>query len=363
MSDTTGTASGTRNAPVAVTLVPVSAELEADRFTLLDLSDASFREPFMSETIDRAIEVRPWRWRDEIGSEEFLRAGAAYCRHPDLFVFHVGRCGSTLLANMLSGSEEWLVLKEPPIVNDLLAARLAAATASAERVDRLLRSAILFLLGTAGRDAVPAKRAVKLSAWNVTLGWRLLELFDTTPSIFLYRSPVETVASLLFQRPGWFDLLHLSREVQARFFPSTRNALEREALTPVSMLAHAWTSAVDAALALPADRVHYIDYASLHAHPSEALANLMAFVGSDASPRTLALMLAKHKIYSKNALHDVVYDPAGVHCRPPLTPRQADEVWTVAGPAWERLQTRTRTAAGARETRSASGWGTDPPRI
>src|SRR5947207_1337159 len=83
------------------------------------------RERFFHQTVERWRRERPAALSVEIDLETFVLAAQRQPgRPPDGFVFHVGRCGSTLLANMLSASGQHLVIKESSGVNALMAGLL-----------------------------------------------------------------------------------------------------------------------------------------------------------------------------------------------------------------------------------------------
>ena len=319
-------------------LVPVAADVDDDRFELLDLAGATYREAFFGDTVRRVRDARPDQPRVYVRRDEFLRLGRCHQRPADVFIFHLGRCGSTLLANMLAASDEFVSLKEPDLVNDLLSARLRAETSLArDETEGLLTAAIPFLVGTVRHSSAGPYRALKFAAWNVSLGALLMAQSSTTPVIFLYRSPIETVASLLANPPAWFDLIHCPRTLQKRFFPSLGQVSECSAVSPVTIFSHAWASAVDAALALPVTRVHMVEYSRLVRDPLSTLEQVLKHIGYAPAPRLVAQMVAVSAVYSKDPEQQATYDPAAVHWRRPLTPAQETEVWGVVGDRWKRL--------------------------
>src|SRR5438105_2877714 len=83
-----------------------------------------FTEPFFHETAERCLR-HPFRllFRRETTMEEL---GAFVADHPGVppagFVFHLSRCGSTLVSQMLGAVAAHLVLSEPGPIDSILRA-------------------------------------------------------------------------------------------------------------------------------------------------------------------------------------------------------------------------------------------------
>jgi hypothetical protein len=332
-----------RNEFADAILMPISANLKTQRFELLDLRGARFDEPFLRDTIERVKQENPNLLNLQIDLLDFVRAAQRYEHPPDAFLFHVGRCGSTLLANMLSASGEHQIVKEPDLLNNLIVEWLFAPNEAAGReIKLLLGAAIRYLLGTSsaiGAEYGTRYSVLKFSSWNTCVGGTVLELFPETPAVFLYRSPIETVASLFFQNPFWLNLIKEPRRIQCQFFPSLHEA--PEALTPITLFAHAWRSVSEAALALPANRLQVIDYKQLIGDSEATLANLLLyFRHSIRDAKRLRASLARTQTYSKDPSHSARFDPDGKHNRTPLTNDQAEEVLAITSDVWRRLNNR-----------------------
>ena len=138
---------------------------------------------------------------------------------PSGFVFHGSRCGSTLVSGMLASVPQFLVLSEPLPVDDLLRANAAEA----DKV-RWLRS----LVSALGRRRHGDERAfvLKLDAWSALDLAIVRHAFPDVPWVFLFRRPVQVLASHFRQRgahmvPGAIDpeLFGLDRESIAAMPP------------------------------------------------------------------------------------------------------------------------------------------------
>lgn len=116
---------------------------------------------------------------------------------PTGLIYHMSRCGSTLVGRMLASQPDTIVLSEPSPMDAMinLAQRPDVDTDAAIGMIRATVSAL-------GRWAAPSKRfVIKLDAWH-TLSMPLLRAaFPVTPWVFLFREPLEVIVSHLKQ-PG-----------------------------------------------------------------------------------------------------------------------------------------------------------------
>ncbi|MGY2046549.1 sulfotransferase family protein [Methylobacterium sp. JK268] len=170
------------------------------------LGDRRPTAPFFFETIAREI-GHPFN----AAFQQRSRADGLAARAPGLppagFIFHMARCGSTLCAQMLAADPTSLVLSEPGPLRGVLEAGWIPALDPA-RVDA-------WLSGTLSALAQPrfpgeARAIVKFMAADVLDLPRLQRVFPAVPWIFLYREPLEVVASQVRQAgadtlPGRID--------------------------------------------------------------------------------------------------------------------------------------------------------------
>lgn len=126
---------------------------------------------------------------------EAMPDGAA-CR-PAGLVFHLSRCGSTLVAQMLSAVPQQVVISEAPPLDAIVELREAGRLAGDGTAE--LRAMVAALL----RDRHGDRRVgvVKLDCWHM-LAWEMFAAaFPDVPFVFLYRDPVEILVSHA-RRPG-----------------------------------------------------------------------------------------------------------------------------------------------------------------
>lgn len=159
------------------------------------MGERRFVEPFSEDTLQK-LATRPFNrlFRQQTNLDVVLQRAAT---HPGLplrgIVFHVGRCGSTLIAQALSGLSDAVVLSEPVIFDSLLQAILADPHLPAEQA-RALLPAIIAAQGQARRPS-DRRLFIKADAWHILHIRRILDAFPGVPWLFLYRDPVEVLVS------------------------------------------------------------------------------------------------------------------------------------------------------------------------
>jgi hypothetical protein len=118
---------------------------------------------------------------------------------PTGFVFHVSRCGSTLVSNILSVPASCLVLSEPFSVGTSLI--LSETSLPVERQIDIFR-ALMSVLGRA-QSANQKYLFLKFTSWNVLYLDFIKKVYPEVPWIFLYRRPLEVAVSCLEDQLAW----------------------------------------------------------------------------------------------------------------------------------------------------------------
>jgi hypothetical protein len=234
----------------------------------------AFDDPFFSQTVDRCL-AHPFRllFRPQTDLDAMCRAvddqpGLA----PAGFVFHMSRCGSTLVAQMLGAVAAHLVLSEPAPIESVL-----GAPRPQDR-ERWLRG----LVGALGqpRDERQCRLFVKFDAWAVLDLDMILQAFPGVPWIFVSRDPVEVLVSHV-RRPG--------AHVIPGILPAERFGLD-PGLPPLEYAARVLAAICEAALARRHDPLAtLVDYDELPGFVTSDLARAWALpLDDDARDRMAA---------------------------------------------------------------------------
>jgi len=174
------------------------------------LGEARFTDPFFEQTIARALH-NPARFlfRRETplaALDEFhLRPPGV---PPSGFIFHLSRCGSTLISQLLAALPQNIVISEAPPLDQVLSVHRRDPGVTRERRIAWFRG----MVGAFGqrRDGAERHLFIKLDSWHTLELPLIREAFPDVPWIFLYRDPVEVMVSQHRQRgtqmiPGIVD--------------------------------------------------------------------------------------------------------------------------------------------------------------
>jgi hypothetical protein len=160
----------------------------------LQLGKVHYAEPFFELTIGRC-RSQPVRIASRESSLDELVA--AQEREPGPrpagFIFHMSRCGSTLVAQLLASLPRATVISEAPPIDAVLRAHLSDPAISEQRRIRWLQ-ALLGALG-AGSTGEAKRYFVKFDAWNVMELPLIHRAFPEVPWVFLCREPLQVMQS------------------------------------------------------------------------------------------------------------------------------------------------------------------------
>jgi hypothetical protein len=117
---------------------------------------------------------------------------------PTAIIFHVSRCGSTLLSQLIALDPENIVLSEVPFFDDLLRLPFKNATVGKALSANYLKAAIQ-LYGRI-RTGNEKNLFIKTDSWHIHFYSIFRSLFPSIPFIFLYRDPWEVMQSQQRQR-------------------------------------------------------------------------------------------------------------------------------------------------------------------
>ncbi len=167
------------------------------------VDDLQFTDPFFEQTIARAM-LRPFHvlFRRQTPIEflgELDEEGPPAA--PDGFIYHMSRCGSTLISRMLAALPETRVISEAGPIDAVLQSAWKNAPVTDEQRGLWLR----WMVGALGRgaDGAAARYFVKLDCWHMLEIDLIRRAFPATPWIFVYRNPVEVMVSQMRQPAFW----------------------------------------------------------------------------------------------------------------------------------------------------------------
>jgi hypothetical protein len=317
-------------------LTPIALNLKSGTITLLSIQSLAYREAFFVSSIGKYTCEHPDApfWVIPIEAFEIITQEEAG-HDPDGFIFIMGRCGSTMLANMLSVPDTHLILKEPMILDELLFHWLITTDQQTRRqLSRLIRWLVPHLfIPTRGTERV---FLIKCNTWHIQAAAMLLELFPQTPAIFLSREPEGVVASHLREPPPWRHTIG-RQAPQALFFPEAMPA-NLSMLSEIAFYSYIWRSHALAALAQSADRLRIIDYQTLTRYPDATLRAVLDFFHLAVSPGLFAAMCRIRTFYAKGKNPQQTMAERQIAR---LSPEEAAQVLAIAGDLHQQLLARS----------------------
>jgi hypothetical protein len=171
-----------------------------------------FSEPFFRDTMDAVTrDFAALLFRHQSTMEE----AAEWSRQnpgmsPSGFIFHMSRCGSTLVSQMLAAAPANRTLSEPTPLNAVVRASLLDASIPRAALADWLRTLVSLL----GCPLVGETHYfLKLECWHALALPLFVEAFPGTPWIFLYRNPAEVLVSQARVPGAWTVPCGLEPEV------------------------------------------------------------------------------------------------------------------------------------------------------
>jgi hypothetical protein len=292
-----------------------------------DLSAERFVEPFFDQTVAR--------WASSPGAQPLVRTGLDALRalddEPSLapagMVFHISRCGSTVVSRLLGTVPGVVVIAEPSPLNAVLGL-------DPQRVDgATLVQVVRLLVRALGRRRHGDERqlVLKCTSWNIRRQEILTAAFPDTPWVWVQRDPAQVVASLLANPPDWLG--HQAPPPQtAQHFgidPATVSSMTRAEFTARALGAMLFSAAVG-----PARRV-CIDYAEL---PAAVWQRVAPHFGIDVDAAAIERMIEQSAFYSKDAESQQFSDDDPE--RRPITDEMRAAARRFAEPGYRRLASR-----------------------
>lgn len=222
----------------------MSLDVDRGEVHLIDVAGVAFDEPFYAQTIRRALQS---------GAEQRVASVSASIpaavARPAGLIFHVGRCGSTLLSRALGATGVFSV-REPELLHPLLR---NPAPVTAKWVSSLFG----YFLQIAAVRNIPL--VVKLSSHDGTFAHQLASGLVDPRIVLLTRSPEESVASLLSDPPRWSRVLYDEGDVPL----AGRSVHVVNPQTAAEIYAEQWRRGVEAVRAVGGTDILEIDYDDL----------------------------------------------------------------------------------------------------
>jgi hypothetical protein len=289
-----------------------------------DLSTERFVEPFFDQTLARWASGPQAKPLVRTGLDAFLALDSEPSLDPAGIVFHLSRCGSTLVSRLLGTLPGVVVIAEPSPLNALLGL-------DPDRVDgATLVRLVRLLVRALGRRRHGDERhlVLKCTSWNIRRREILAAAFPETPWVWVQRDPAHVLSSLMASPPGWLGL-EVTPPATARLFgldPVAVPARERVEFTARALGAMLWSAAADP------DRRLCVDYADL---PAAIWQQVAPHFGIATDAAAIERMTEQSRFYSKDAAPRAFSGDAPE--RRPMTDRIREAAERFAEPGYRAL--------------------------
>jgi hypothetical protein len=166
------------------------------------LGTERFTDPFFDQTIGRCLYL-PYNhlFRPQTPVETLLERAALHPKIPPAgFIFHMSRCGSTLVSQMLAALPKNIVISEASPIDSMIRANYRTPALDPEEQLTWIR-AMVNVLGAPNHPG-QSQFFIKFDCINMLSLPLIRRAFPETPWIFLFRDPIEVLVSQFRQRGG-----------------------------------------------------------------------------------------------------------------------------------------------------------------
>lgn len=251
---------------------------------------------------------------------------------PSGFMFHISRCGSTLSGKALARSPRHLVINQgAPLQRGFWATITRDWAQEAQATPQNLKAFRNLVLAMTRRRFAQEERAfIKFISWNTLYMDFALKAFPEMPALFLYREPVEVIASVLKETSA---VVWAKGRPQAGFLSGLdwRATVEMD---EVEYLAHCFARYLGFAAQM-GGRVGLLNYVDIK---PDKFADILAR-GFDFRPdqAELALMLEQFQFHSKDDDNKQQFKSDSAQKRASIPERERELVARVCGGLMEKL--------------------------
>ena len=290
-------------------LLPLELHCDAGEISWFDFGDMQLRETFL----EISAEERLSQHADALTVVTDLEVLETPDLYPDAlspagFIFHVGRCGSTLLAKVLSSLDRHIVIKEAEPVQHLLDVEYEEVFG--EKRVRYLQS----LLNVYGHRRLPVHERffVKFSSNHVKRLEMIRRLYPGVPWLFLYRNPYEIIPTSL-EGPAWFIR---NKNTAEGAFEAGQSIEAVEQMSDLEFSVQVESSILRIAIENACDHCLFVDYTQLI---PENLPRILRFFGINVTGEEYDGMVEQFGFYSKSDGASVPFVPDSAAKRDKVT--------------------------------------------
>lgn len=220
---------------------------------------------------------------------------------PSGFIFHISRCGSTLVANALKAVRGTVVVSEPqPIGAILTSCESRSNESSPEELEISEEDLLRGIIRAFGQRRYGSETGlvIKLSSWQILSIQTVRRLWPKVPCLIVIRDPLEVMVSCLRKPPGWMRFKRSSLSADRIFGLSKVGAVN---MTDERYCASGIGHFLAAAAAQLGPMCRILDYRNLN---TSRIAQISEFFGLDVAQLDHANVESCFKTYSKDSRNE-----------------------------------------------------------
>jgi len=180
------------NTPALKNWIPYKLVNDAGSITCkwLNTFSISYTDPFFEDSLVKINSARiNFRFRSA-SDLQMINTWAAGLPavEPKAIIFHISRCGSTLVSQLLATLPRHIVLSEVPLFDQILRLQVNHAGFDEQATSKLFTSALKFY----GQNKTTDPQSdvfIKADCWHLFFYEQLRRLYPKIPFIIIYRSP------------------------------------------------------------------------------------------------------------------------------------------------------------------------------
>jgi hypothetical protein len=271
--------------------VPVQFVIESGEifFRWMDFSGIDISEPFFRQTLAKMAGQEDKTQTSSM--QDLVTIGSRMpAIQPSCLIFHVSRCGSTLLANALRAGCNCIALSEPKIITDLFHFCNELPAPAQHLRDSILQSVVNLYANYQGTQQ---KVIIKLASWNLLSFHVFRKLWPSTPCILLIRHPGEVIVSNL--KPGGWLNFRSSPQCASGLLELDETQVGQ--LSDIEFCARIVERLNDAALECSDTKLMIVDYNMIDIDLMPAIAE---FIGFDRADLDWNAVKSTFHVYSKD---------------------------------------------------------------
>jgi hypothetical protein len=304
----------------------------------LEFGSAKLAEPFFDQTVERLRRAEPPANEAQSGLDTLLKLGEGLAPvTPAGFIFHVSRCGSTLIANALKTADRTVVVSEAPPPSILFhpdaGSFVPRVGASWDEIRRALFGTLISLFAHY-RTGEPSRVVIKFPSWNI-LHWSVVRSYwPDVPCVVVIRDPVEVITAQI-GGGGWMDFKK-SPELACRLFGWKNLPRSVAEMSKEEYAARVLGGYYTCAREMGNERCRVLDHQDVGTEPIRAIA---AFFGLElpASAGELDRILG---VYSKDPSGAQPFQPDGLRKQRLATGLVRSAAYQWATPVYSDLKKR-----------------------